>query len=89
MSLFCPAGRRQARNSNVAIRRFMTDLLHTVSNQYTIFMSEEYRGTYSNYQKERQYFLLHRKIIRWFVNHWSFYASGYPISFLEMALPGS
>jgi hypothetical protein len=47
----------------------MTDLLHTVSNQYALFMSEEFRGTYPHYQKERQYYLLHRKIIRWFINH--------------------
>jgi len=47
----------------------MTDLLHTVSNQYTLFMSEEYRGTYAHYQKERQFAQLHRKIIRWFLSH--------------------
>jgi hypothetical protein len=63
------AGRRNARGSNVVIRRFMVDLLHTVSGQYIIFMSEEYRGTYRHYQKERQFYLLHRKIIRWFIDN--------------------
>ncbi len=68
--VYISAGRRQARNSNVVIRRFMTELLHTVANHYTLFISEEYRGTYQHYQRERQYSLLHRKIIRWFINHW-------------------
>jgi hypothetical protein len=67
---YISAGRRQARNSNVVIRRFMTELLHTVANHYTLFISEEYRGTYLHYQRERQYHLLHRKLIRWFINHW-------------------
>ncbi len=47
----------------------MVDLLHTVFGQYLTFMSEEYRGTYNHYQKERQFHLLHRKIIRWFIDN--------------------
>ena len=80
--IFVTAGRRQARNSNVVIRRFMTELLHTVSNHYTLFVSEEFRGTYQHYQKERRYFLLHRRIIRWFINHWSghiFFTHEFPV----------
>jgi hypothetical protein len=66
---FSTAGRRNARGSNVVLRRFMVDLLNTVSSQYVMFISEEYRGTYDQYQRERQYHLLHRKIIRWFINN--------------------
>jgi hypothetical protein len=63
------AGRRAARGSNVVLRRFMVDLLQTITSQYIIFMSEEYRGSYIHYQRERQFHLLQRKIIRWFINN--------------------
>jgi hypothetical protein len=67
--LIVAAGRRAAIGSNVVLRRFMVDLLHTVTSQYIIFMSEEYRGSYDHYQRERQFHLLQRKIIRWFINN--------------------
>jgi len=63
------AGRRAARTSNVVLRRFMTDLLHSVCCRYTTFITEEYRGSYSDFQQERQLFILQRKIIRWFIDH--------------------
>ncbi len=66
---FVTDGRRNARNANQVIRRFMQDLLQTVSNRYVEFVSSEWRGTLSDFRLERQLSLLKRRIARWYFAH--------------------
>jgi hypothetical protein len=66
---FLTDGRRNARSVNQVIRRFMQDLLQTVSNRYVEFVSSEWRGTLSDFRLERQLSLLKRRIARWYFAH--------------------
>ncbi len=62
-------GRRNARSANQVLRRFMQDLLQTVSNRYVEFVSSEWRGTLSDFRLERQLSLQKRRIARWYFSH--------------------